>query len=422
MIRRRWFAVAYGLILVATTMAGIEFVASFFVPPLPARALRSTEPVNVIPIKALASKPWATRPFNSWGMNDRERAIAKPPGVRLRSVFVGDSFIESLLAAETVPAAVERLFAENGRTGIEAINLGVSGTGPRSYFYRLRDVGLELSPDAILVFFYAGNDVVAPGDAYHAGRPLPLLDESAGGSLIGQFMPRTNWLLVNRLRLSDVLRGNKPIPDEFDTIDGIVRESPPERLKDLVRHVKRHYMPDLSEEKIAEVLSRAGPEFWSALERRRVGEEYRMGWLLNLLVLTETSDDPIYRARTREEAARQFGADPEIEATMTWLRAIIGLAESRHVPVCVFLIPTGDVDPRYAAFWKPWPRFYSWQLRAKAWLETLAGKLRQESRPIVDLREDLEGQAGTYRLMDGHWTELGVDIVARRVYLELGKI
>jgi hypothetical protein len=39
--------------------------------------------------------------------------------------------------------------------------------------------------------------------------------------------------------------------------------------------------------------------------------------------------------------------------------------------------------------------------------------------PIVDLREDLEGKDGTYRVMDGHWTERGVDIVAGRVRFEL---
>jgi len=422
MTRRLWFSVAYGVVLTAVAMAGSEVIASFFVPPWPARALRSTEPVNAISIKALADKPWASRPFNSWGMNDRERGVVRPADVRFRSVLVGDSFIESQLAAETVPAAVERLLAAEGRTGIEAISLGVSGTGPRSYFYRLRDVALVLSPDAILVFFYAGNDFVAPRDAYRRHAMLPLLDESAGGSLLGQLLPRTNWLLVNRLRLSETLRGNKPIPNEFDTIDAIVHRPQPARITGLVSHVRRHYFPEMSEQRIAEILSRGGDDFWAALDRRPIGEQYLMGWLLNLMVLTETSDDPIYRAATREQAALQFGADPEVEATMSWLVALVDLAGSRQVPIRLFLIPTGDVDPNYAAFWKPWPRFYSWQLRANAWLDTLAAKLRQASMPIVDLREDLEGKSGTYRVMDGHWTERGVEIVAARVRLELVRL
>jgi len=183
--------------------------------------------------------------------------------------------------------------------------------------------------------------------------------------------------------------------------------------------MKRHYFPDMSQEQIAEILSRAGDDFWSALERRQVGEQYLMGWLLNLMVLTEASNDPVYGARAREEAARRFAADPEVDSTMSWLSAIAEMAKARHVPLRLFLIPTGDVDPTYAAFWKPWPRFYSWQLRANAWLEPLAAKLRRAAVPIVDLREDLEGVPGTYRVMDGHWTERGVDIVARRVHREL---
>ena len=61
--------------------------------------------------------------------------------------------------------------------------------GPRNYFYRLRDVALVLSPDAVLVFFYAGNDFIAPGDACRRHAMLPLLDESAGGSLLGELLP-----------------------------------------------------------------------------------------------------------------------------------------------------------------------------------------------------------------------------------------
>src|SRR5262249_42559306 len=159
---------------------------------------------------------------------------------------------------ETVPAAVERLFTAEGRTGVEAVNLGVSGTSPRSYFYRLRDVALVLAPDAVLVFFYAGNDFMAPGDAYRVHAVPPLLGESPGGSLLGRIMPRTNWLLVNRLRLSDVLGGNRPIPNEFDTIDAIVHEPPAARLTGLVRHVRHHYFPEMSEQRIAEILSRGG--------------------------------------------------------------------------------------------------------------------------------------------------------------------
>ena len=63
-----------------------------------------------------------------------------PPGNHKLGVFIGDSFLEALPTSRSLPAAVEQRFAAVGRTDTEAINLGVSGTGPPSYYYRLRDV------------------------------------------------------------------------------------------------------------------------------------------------------------------------------------------------------------------------------------------------------------------------------------------
>ena len=38
---------------------------------------------------------------------------------------------------------------------------------------------------------------------------------------------------------------------------------------------------------------------------------------------------------------------------------------------------------------------------------------------VVDLSADLAGRAGTYRLTDGHWTEAGTELAARRLAREL---
>src|SRR5205085_12389194 len=138
---------------------------------------------------------------NSWGMNDRERSIAKPPDVRLRSVFIGDSFVDLRFNHHTLEEAVEHLANEAGIRGLEAINLGVVATDPRSYYYRTRDVALSISPDAILVFFFSGNDFIEQG---FNERALPtLVDESPGSSIVGSVMPRTDWVLVNQLGLAN---------------------------------------------------------------------------------------------------------------------------------------------------------------------------------------------------------------------------
>jgi len=41
---------------------------------------------------------------------------------------------------------------------------------------------------------------------------------------------------------------------------------------------------------------------------------------------------------------------------------------------------------------------------------------------FVDLRQDLDGVAGAYRKLDGHWSQKGEAIVADRIKKELGPL
>ncbi len=229
--RKRIYAIVFGLILTGITLAGLELLASLEAPSWPARALRSTPPVNVVSsdFEGLADKPWIFEPYNSWGMRDKERSVAKPASGGFRSVFVGDSYLEFQLTRLTVPGEVERRFIEGGQPNAEMINLGISATGPRSYYYRLRDVAFALSPDALAVFFFSGNDFLFDGQGYGQGILPDLVSEAPGGSILGNVMPNANWVLVNRLRLSEMLTTNKPVPQEFDTLAKIARLPPAER-------------------------------------------------------------------------------------------------------------------------------------------------------------------------------------------------
>src|SRR6478672_8911223 len=173
----------------------VELAARMFVPPWPAYALRSILPDTQAP----------GSPYNSWGMRDREHVIARPRDIKARFAFVGDSFVEFQPLSRTLPQAVEERFAAKGTTGIETMNFGISGTGVESYFYRLRDVAMKFGPDSVSVFFFTGNDFVISSEEYSAHWFPPLIDESPGRSLVGNVMPRTNWLLVNRLRTSEFL-------------------------------------------------------------------------------------------------------------------------------------------------------------------------------------------------------------------------
>src|SRR5262249_62363356 len=102
----------------------------------------------------------------------------------------------------------EGKWAAADKPDMETINFGVSATGPPQYYYRIRDVALALKPDAIVLAFYAGNDFVQT--PFGSWLPPPIA-ELPLPSMLGSVAPRTTWLAVNRLGLSEFGGGNKPI-------------------------------------------------------------------------------------------------------------------------------------------------------------------------------------------------------------------
>jgi hypothetical protein len=409
------FGVTFGLILAIVTLAGIEALASLYTPAWPARALVSLEPATSPhePQPPFNREPWLGDADNSWGMRDTERTVAKPAGA-FRAVFVGDSFVESRFTPLSLSAAVKQhMPATDSR--LEAVQLGVPGTDPRSYYYRIRDVALKLSPDAVLLFFYAGNDFMQPDQGYSIWPRL--IDESAGGSLVGWLMPRTNWLLVNRLNLSNFFQARAPAPpNEEMTLDAALKAPPDERLGRIVAHLKKYNYPNLPEAQISEILSRGDNRFWRAATATEGEQEFLLGWALDILINWESRDFDV--AKNRQDAARLAG-DGEVAASLSWVEAADRVARAKGVPLVVFLAPVGFVDPDYDQFWKPWPRAYSWNYICDERQSRLAAALGKTNIRFVDLREDLAGIPGTYRKLDGHWSQKGEAIVAGRVQREL---
>lgn len=412
-LRRAVFGSIFALLLCGTTLTGIEALASFLVPAWPARALRWTAPVN--PISAAhepyASRPWMAERFNSWGMRDRERSIAKDPAYRARAVVIGDSFVEASFARQSLPASVEAALG-----GVEAINLGISGTGPPSYYYRLRDVGLKLSPDVVLLFVYIGNDFVLPAEAFGASGASPFLGESEGQSLLGAVMPRTRWLVKNRWPAVEALWQRQPPPDEEALLRHIAHQPRAIALGQLSGHVKAYYKPQLPLQAIEEVFARGNDRFWRDLEDQPADPEFLLGWTLDSLLVWETGTFPVPSNLTQ---ARAITSDAEIDATLSWIVAMERLAASRGVRVETFIVPVASVDPEYTEFWQPWPRSYAWNYICDDREERLVSSAARAGLHLVRLREDLLGERGTYRKRDGHWTEKGQAIVAGRVAREL---
>jgi lysophospholipase L1-like esterase len=80
---------------------------------------------------------------------------ATPPR---RIVFVGDSFVEGFMAGqdETIPA----VFARRARAGgqvVEVMNLGIGATGLSDYLKLIQDAVPALSPDEVVLVFYAND-------------------------------------------------------------------------------------------------------------------------------------------------------------------------------------------------------------------------------------------------------------------------
>ena len=413
--RRLVFGTILGAILLAVTSAGIEFLSSFHVPSWPARAMNPREPAQARPLAIpFKNQPWLADPDNSWGMRDVERSVAKSPGER-RAVFVGDSFVESRMTPLSLPAAVQQRLA--GESRVEAINFGVSATDPRSYYYRIRDVALEFQPDAVLLFIYAGNDFMAPDQGYSEWPRW--IDESPGGSLVGRVMPRTNWLLVNRLNLAAFFRSTAPANSEATLFDAVTAPAE-ERLKRIVSYVKTYHTPNVPEDRLAEILSRGDNRLLDiALPKQQGEQEYLMDWMFGTLLSWEAREFEV--ATSPEDGARLAGKGL-VEATFSWIDAADRLLRRRGVPMVVFLVPMGSVDPDYVEFWKPWPRTYSWNYICDEWHSQLAAVLKKAGIRHVDLRESLAKVPGTYRKLDGHWSQKGVAIVADRVEIELGSV
>ena len=416
MKKRLLFWFIYGLLLIGVTAFGTEVVASFLVPPWPARDIRpvTAEAMRSSYAEALAEQPELIPVYNDWALRDRPRTFARPDKVRFRSVMVGDSFLEGVFVRVTVSAQIERLWAAQGKDDMEAINFGVRATGPRQYYYRIRDVALRLKPDAIVLNVYAGNDFIS--EPYKPWSLPPAIAELPVPSVLGAVMPRTTWLAVNRLRLSELGRGGPGVAGEFGDLNRWIQLPPEERLDRFVDHLRAHYFPKVDAATLREILSRGNGRLWTIFDRRPLDRAYLQGWLLGGMVDWETGTWTM--ARDLADAERMAG-EATIQETLSWIVAAQQLARDNGIRFFVAMIPVGTVDPDYVAFWKTWPNYFSYNFWAEARHRKLVAALRANGVPTVDLAEDLDGVPGTYRIDDGHWNERGTELVAARLSREL---
>jgi len=416
-VKRYLFWTVFSLLLLTVTIGGLEFLASLVVPPWPAYELRPLEASakSGSNIKVFDEQPRYRPTYNSWGMKDRERSLTRPDDVRFRVAFIGDSFTENNFLP-SVSEELEKIWTSRGIVGREAINLGVAATSPEQYLFRLRQVGLQLKPDMVVMIFYAGNDFLDERYSPVKSRLSPIAERPLP-SLLGAVAPRLDWLIVNRLNLSEIGRNNnsnRPA-DEMDRLNEIAN-SGPQRLDRLVDYIGTYYYPALDRAVLREIIGRGGDAFWAPFARRDLDREFLQGWFVAGMVDWETGTWSVPKDL---EAARGWVKEDKIEATASWLLAAADDAKAHGVKFVLALAPTGWGDPDYVEYWKPWPRYYSQTIYGEAALQRLAQYLRTKGLEPIELERDLAGARGSYRLTDGHWTSLGTEIVTKRFASEL---
>lgn len=99
--------------------------------------------------------------INAHGWRNSELSVSKPSGV-YRVLVLGDSYMAGLQVEddETFSSVLEsRLNLEELSHRVEVINFGVPSFGTDQEFLALREYGMRLAPDLVILAFYAQNDV-----------------------------------------------------------------------------------------------------------------------------------------------------------------------------------------------------------------------------------------------------------------------
>ncbi len=142
------------------------------------------------------------RMTNSQGFRDRERMFERTTQAP-RMVALGDSFTygAGVTYDEIFTTLLERSLQELA-SGVEIINLGVSGWDPSEYFHLLKVYGSKFEPDLVMMNFFIGNDIMRRRGAY-VEEPIVVAGQSYYVHTIGNWVHDTfgpdRWYLFHNI-------------------------------------------------------------------------------------------------------------------------------------------------------------------------------------------------------------------------------
>ncbi len=137
--------------------------------------------------------------MNMYGFRDKEWKVKRKVGKK-RILFIGDSFVEGIMAGqdETIPKAFERALNDKN---YEVWNGGMVGSGPTSYMRLMVEFIPIFRPDYVIICIYANDIAQSP-------PTMP------GRTLTPQYF---NLLRPRLLELIEQIKLNSPIKFRWNT-------------------------------------------------------------------------------------------------------------------------------------------------------------------------------------------------------------
>jgi len=113
---------------------------------------------------------------NSLGLRGHETDLTRRAGVR-RIVLLGDSFTygDGVTVDEAMPAQLERRLNRDAATPVEVLNLGVPGYNTVQEYACLKELGLRLAPDLVIVAFTLSDADRGAFDSHSAAAHRTLI-------------------------------------------------------------------------------------------------------------------------------------------------------------------------------------------------------------------------------------------------------
>lgn len=187
-------------------------------------------------------RPHARADINGLGFRDYE--FDRRKGDRDRILMMGDSFQfgDNVAVDETLAKALERSLG----AGVEVFNLGVPGYGPDQSYGQLLQLGLDLSPDAVVLSLFPANDFndllknqlyLEDSDgrlSYNSFNPVAeALPVFRTGILLRRAIAAPGFDIAARDRLNSILGG-----DRYDVLLDLESESSRRKIE-LMRGILR---------------------------------------------------------------------------------------------------------------------------------------------------------------------------------------